>query len=114
MIVLFWMFMILSFMIMLVSLILSKKKIFNREKSSPFECGFDPNCLTRMTFSLQFFFIAIIFLIFDIEITLILPMVLLLKISKTLDLIMIFLSVLIILILGVCHEWTQGALNWKF
>nr|WNV22556.1 NADH dehydrogenase subunit 3 [Psylliodes affinis] len=100
--------MILIFMLNLIS----KKTFYDREKSSPFECGFDPKTPARLPFSLHFFLIGIIFLIFDVEITLLLPLILTLKISNIINysyILMIFIS---ILILGLYHEWNQGTLNW--
>nr|APX40310.1 NADH dehydrogenase subunit 3 [Phratora vulgatissima]ARH55150.1 NADH dehydrogenase subunit 3 [Phratora vulgatissima] len=102
---------IISIMVILVNLI-SKKTFMDREKSSPFECGFDPNSSARLPFSLQFFLIAVIFLIFDVEITLLLPMILMLKLTNIFQYSMIFSFFLIILIMGLYHEWNQGALNW--
>nr|UYI30631.1 NADH dehydrogenase subunit 3 [Aquatica sp. q XF-2022] len=103
---------ILSLLIMTLTSLLSKKTLIDREKSSPFECGFDPKSSARMPFSLQFFLIAMIFLIFDIEITLLLPLVITLKISSIITFSMITSMFITILLLGLYHEWTQGALNW--
>nr|YP_002456391.1 NADH dehydrogenase subunit 3 [Atractomorpha sinensis]ABX11511.1 NADH dehydrogenase subunit 3 [Atractomorpha sinensis] len=98
-------------LVMFVSKTLSKKNN-NREKSSPFECGFDPKSSARMPLSIQFFLIAVIFLIFDIEIALILPAMITMKSSNLLIWSMSMLAFLMILLLGLYHEWNQGALKW--
>nr|AND96119.1 NADH deshydrogenase subunit 3 [Cheironitis hoplosternus] len=102
----------ISLILLTLSSILSKKSFTDREKSSPFECGFDPKSSSRLPFSLQFFLIAMIFLIFDVEITLLIPLILILKISHFLNLLFVMLFFLSILLLGLYHEWNQGALNW--
>nr|QNV11828.1 NADH dehydrogenase subunit 3 [Sinodendron cylindricum] len=102
----------ISFLMMLISSTLSKKTFMDREKSSPFECGFDPKSSSRLPFSLQFFLIAVIFLIFDVEITLLIPMILTMKISNIMNYTIILFFFIMILLVGLYHEWTQGALNW--
>nr|AXS66472.1 NADH dehydrogenase subunit 3 [Coleoptera sp. 24 KM-2017] len=102
----------ITIILMILSTILSKKSFIDREKSSPFECGFDPKSSSRMPFSLQFFLIAVIFLIFDVEITLLIPMIVTMKISNLLNYFLIMSFFLFILLLGLYHEWNQGALNW--
>nr|AXS64801.1 NADH dehydrogenase subunit 3 [Phalacridae sp. KM-2017] len=101
-------------LIMILALnILSKKTFLDREKNSPFECGFDPKNSARLPFSLQFFLIAIIFLIFDVEITLLFPMILIFNFINFFNF-LIFIMFIFILILGLYHEWKQGALNWAY
>nr|QWC54514.1 NADH dehydrogenase subunit 3 [Eugnosta dives] len=105
-------FIILSNIMMFISMILSKKSFYDREKISPFECGFDPKSSARIPFSLHFFLITVIFLIFDVEIALIFPMI------STFSLVNIFIwskisfFFLMILILGLYHEWNQNMLKW--
>nr|WCH54217.1 NADH dehydrogenase subunit 3 [Osphya sp. n.] len=102
---------IIILMITIVNLI-SKKSFIDREKSSPFECGFDPKSSSRLPFSLHFFLIALIFLIFDIEITLLFPLIITLKYNNITNYFIIFLIFILILLIGLFHEWNQGALNW--
>nr|APX40934.1 NADH dehydrogenase subunit 3 [Apteropeda orbiculata] len=104
-------FMITLILIMMLNLV-SKKTFYDREKSSPFECGFDPKTNARLPFSLHFFLIAIIFLIFDVEITLLLPLIMTLKISNLLNYSLVMAFFVLILLIGIYHEWNQGALNW--
>nr|ALO76587.1 NADH deshydrogenase subunit 3 [Paromalus flavicornis] len=103
----------ISLMMMILSSILSKKTFTDREKNSPFECGFDPFNSPRLPFSLQFFLITVIFLIFDVEITLLVPLIMTLKYSIPLSYSMITITFLVILLLGLYHEWKQGALKWS-
>nr|URX53479.1 NADH dehydrogenase subunit 3 [Kalotermitidae sp. 5 AB-2022a] len=98
--------------IMLMTSTLSKKNIEDREKSSPFECGFDPKSSARLPFSLRFFLIAVIFLIFDVEIALLLPMTIVMTTSNMKAWMTISSAFLMILIAGLYHEWNQGALEW--
>nr|YP_009755597.1 NADH dehydrogenase subunit 3 [Aedes koreicus]QIP54106.1 NADH dehydrogenase subunit 3 [Aedes koreicus]UTU97028.1 NADH dehydrogenase subunit 3 [Aedes koreicus]UXX44872.1 NADH dehydrogenase subunit 3 [Aedes koreicus]UXX44885.1 NADH dehydrogenase subunit 3 [Aedes koreicus]UXX44898.1 NADH dehydrogenase subunit 3 [Aedes koreicus] len=104
---------IITVIVMMLATILSKKSIIDREKSSPFECGFDPMNYSRLPFSLRFFLIAIIFLIFDVEIALILPMILIIKSSNIINWSITSLFFILILLLGLYHEWNQGALEWN-
>nr|YP_010693015.1 NADH dehydrogenase subunit 3 [Rhagoletis batava]WCB98144.1 NADH dehydrogenase subunit 3 [Rhagoletis batava]WCB98157.1 NADH dehydrogenase subunit 3 [Rhagoletis batava]WCB98170.1 NADH dehydrogenase subunit 3 [Rhagoletis batava] len=104
---------IISSMMMMLASILSKKTMTDREKCSPFECGFDPKSSSRLPFSLRFFLITIIFLIFDVEIALILPMILIIKTSNIFVWMSTSIIFIIILIIGLYHEWNQGMLNWS-
>nr|AYR05370.1 NADH dehydrogenase subunit 3 [Coleoptera sp. ACP-2013] len=104
----------ISMIVMTIASIISKKTFIDREKSSPFECGFDPKSSARIPFSLQFFLIAVIFLIFDVEITLLLPLIITMKISNLMSFSTIMAIFIIILLIGLFHEWKQGALNWAY
>nr|YP_009371139.1 NADH dehydrogenase subunit 3 [Muscina angustifrons]ARR28374.1 NADH dehydrogenase subunit 3 [Muscina angustifrons] len=106
------MFMMISMIVMMLASTLSKKTIIDREKSSPFECGFDPKSSARLPFSLRFFLITIIFLIFDVEIALILPIILILNYSNLFIWTITSIMFIMILLLGLYHEWNQGMLNW--
>nr|WNH22109.1 NADH dehydrogenase subunit 3 [Scorpaena bergii] len=84
----------------------------DHEKLSPYECGFDPLGSARLPFSLRFFLVAILFLLFDLEIALLLPLPWGDQlISPTLTLIWAVI-VLALLTLGLIYEWTQGGLEW--
>nr|AND97164.1 NADH dehydrogenase subunit 3 [Theopompa sp. FY-2016a] len=104
--------MLITFSVMIITNILSKKNIEDREKSSPFECGFDPMTSSRLPFSLRFFLIAIIFLIFDVEIALILPMTIIPYSSNLMSWLLTSTIFLLILMIGLYHEWNQGSLEW--
>nr|YP_637120.1 NADH dehydrogenase subunit 3 [Adoxophyes honmai]AAY57398.1 NADH dehydrogenase subunit 3 [Adoxophyes honmai] len=105
-------FIISSNIMMFLSMILSKKSFSDREKSSPFECGFDPKSSARLPFSLHFFLITVIFLIFDVEIALIFPMISTFSFVNMIIWTKINYFFMIVLILGLYHEWNQNMLKW--
>nr|AWB99687.1 NADH dehydrogenase subunit 3 [Chagasia sp. SP54_C] len=104
---------IITLIVMILASLLSKKTMIDREKSSPFECGFDPMSSSRLPFSLRFFLIAIIFLIFDVEIALLMPMILIIKSSNMINWSITTVFFIFILLIGLYHEWNQGALEWN-
>nr|QZK22175.1 NADH dehydrogenase subunit 3 [Amitermes sp. QLD_277] len=104
---------LLSSAIMILATLISKKMNEDREKSSPFECGFDPKNSARLPFSSRFFLIAVIFMIFDVEIALLLPMPITMLTSNIKSWLIISSVFLAILIIGLYHEWNQGSLEWS-
>nr|ASL06224.1 NADH dehydrogenase subunit 3 [Lymantria dispar dispar]AST23741.1 NADH dehydrogenase subunit 3 [Lymantria dispar]AST23754.1 NADH dehydrogenase subunit 3 [Lymantria dispar]AST23767.1 NADH dehydrogenase subunit 3 [Lymantria dispar]AST23780.1 NADH dehydrogenase subunit 3 [Lymantria dispar] len=110
----FMMSIMISNIMMILALLLSKKSFYDREKSSPFECGFDPKSSARIPFSLHFFLITVIFLIFDVEIALIFPIIPLFKMVSFLIWSKVSIFFILILIIGLFHEWNQNMLNWTY
>nr|YP_009178613.1 NADH dehydrogenase subunit 3 [Himantura uarnak]AKU46818.1 NADH dehydrogenase subunit 3 [Himantura uarnak] len=82
------------------------------EKLSPYECGFDPLGTARLPFSLRFFLVAILFLLFDLEIALLLPLPWGNQLSSPLITSMWATLILLLLTLGLIYEWSQGGLEW--
>nr|YP_010943433.1 NADH dehydrogenase subunit 3 [Gammarus nipponensis]WLS55462.1 NADH dehydrogenase subunit 3 [Gammarus nipponensis] len=103
---------LLALTLITLAFIVGKKNHTNREKFTPFECGFDPNKKARAPFSLRFFLITVLFLIFDVELSLLLPLGLLTQSSEPLNIIFASSIVSFILIIGLLHEWNQGVLTW--
>jgi len=88
----------------IITHIFSKKLIKDRELSSPFECGFSTKDEGRLPFSLRFFLVALIFLIFDVELLLLFPFLRGLNYSYSLVIIMSYFLFLFILSLGLFYE----------
>ena len=90
---------------------LSAKTFSDRNKLSPFECGFRSKDRARLPFSIRFFLIALIFLIFDVELVLLFPFFLALG-SSTTPLIFSILSVFVVVLTGgLYYEWGNGILE---
>nr|WNH20822.1 NADH dehydrogenase subunit 3 [Pseudanthias bicolor] len=82
------------------------------EKLSPYECGFDPVGSARLPFSLRFFLVAILFLLFDLEIALLLPLPWGDQLTSPLLTFFWASAILVLLTLGLIYEWIQGGLEW--
>nr|YP_009254175.1 NADH dehydrogenase subunit 3 [Rhabdophis tigrinus]ANC62861.1 NADH dehydrogenase subunit 3 [Rhabdophis tigrinus] len=81
-------------------------------KMSPYECGFDPLGSARTPISIQFFLIAILFILFDLEIILLLPIPWSMNTNPPNTAILLTLTILLILTAGLMYEWSQGGLEW--
>lgn len=101
----------ISFLVLVLGMGLSMRVLRDREKSSPFECGFDPKNSARLPFSTRFFLLAVIFLIFDIEIALIMPLPVIISLSIFYELTLGGTFFFLILVLGLLHEWREGSLD---
>nr|YP_001491507.1 NADH dehydrogenase subunit 3 [Chaetodontoplus septentrionalis]BAF80422.1 NADH dehydrogenase subunit 3 [Chaetodontoplus septentrionalis] len=84
----------------------------DQEKLSPYECGFDPLGSARLPFSIRFFLVAILFLLFDLEIALLLPLPWGDQLTSPLMTFLWASAVLALLTLGLAYEWLQGGLEW--
>nr|YP_010379990.1 NADH dehydrogenase subunit 3 [Saurida nebulosa]UDF87812.1 NADH dehydrogenase subunit 3 [Saurida nebulosa] len=82
------------------------------EKLSPYECGFDPLGSARLPFSLRFFLVAILFLLFDLEIALLLPLPWGDQLNDPTQTLFWATAILVLLTLGLVYEWIQGGLEW--
>nr|ADZ14906.1 NADH dehydrogenase subunit 3 [Ocyphaps lophotes]AGC78810.1 NADH dehydrogenase subunit 3 [Ocyphaps lophotes] len=82
------------------------------EKLSPYECGFDPLGSARLPFSIRFFLVAILFLLFDLEIALLLPLPWASQLQSPTTTLTWASTLILLLTLGLIYEWVQGGLEW--
>ena len=82
----------------------------SNEKFSPFECGFDPLTGSRSAFTTRYFILVIIFLIFDVELSLLFPLVSVHQGSNYLDPIIPLVGV-VLLSAGIFHEKNEGSIQ---
>nr|WRY71256.1 NADH dehydrogenase subunit 3 [Dermacentor reticulatus] len=109
----FYLLMILLILIMLYIMffLMNFKNLENKEKNSPFECGFDPFSISRVPFSLKFFLIGIIFLVFDVEIVVIIPFPLF-STNKNLIFTVSFITINLLILMGLLYEYKFSMLDW--
>ncbi|MDQ2069129.1 NADH-quinone oxidoreductase subunit A [Natronospira bacteriovora] len=101
----------LGVVLLLVGLILGPQNP-DSEKNSPYECGFEAFEDTRMKFDVRYYLVAILFIIFDLEIAFLFPWAVALGDIGVFGFtaMMIFLAVLVV---GFIYEWKKGALEWE-
>jgi len=82
------------------------------EKLSPYECGFEAFEDARMKFDVRYYLIAILFILFDLEIAFLFPWAVVLREIGVFGLVamLVFLAILTI---GFIYEWMKGALEWE-
>ena len=84
----------------------------NEAKYSPYECGFEAFEDSRMKFDVRYYLVAILFILFDLEIAFLFPWAVALKEIGPVGFwaMMIFLAILVV---GFAYEWKKGALDWE-
>nr|YP_010620155.1 NADH dehydrogenase subunit 3 [Herposiphonia versicolor]WAX04191.1 NADH dehydrogenase subunit 3 [Herposiphonia versicolor] len=102
---------ILSIFLFFLSYIIISQKS-DQEKLSAYECGFNPFEDARLTFDIRFYLVAILFLIFDLEISFLFPWIIALN-SLNFFVFWSMIFFLFILTIGFIYEWFKGALEWE-
>nr|YP_009870352.1 NADH dehydrogenase subunit 3 [Chiropodomys gliroides]QKJ82559.1 NADH dehydrogenase subunit 3 [Chiropodomys gliroides] len=102
---------LLSFTLISIAFWLPQMNLYS-EKANPYECGFDPNSSARLPFSMKFFLVAITFLLFDLEIALLLPLPWAIQTTNTFIMMITAFILISILSLGLAYEWLQKGLEW--
>ncbi len=84
----------------------------DQKKNSPYECGFEAFEDSRMKFDVRYYLVAILFIIFDLEIAFLFPWAVVLDQIGWFGFIamMVFLTILVV---GFVYEWKKGALQWE-
>jgi NADH-quinone oxidoreductase subunit A len=82
------------------------------EKLSPYECGFEAFEDARMRFDVRYYLVAILFILFDLEIAFLFPWAVVLEQIGTFGFVsmLVFLAILVV---GFIYEWRKGALDWE-
>nr|UFK29087.1 NADH dehydrogenase subunit 3 [Geomys breviceps] len=101
----------LSMLLTLIAFWIPQMNIYS-EKVHPYECGFDPMNSAHLPFSMKFFLVAITFLLFDLEIALLLPLPWASQYPNIQSMVILSLALIIILALGLAYEWTNKGLEW--
>jgi len=102
---------LVSVVVMILPKILAKEKP-QKDKLSAYECGFEPFGDARGQFDIRFYLVAILFIIFDLEVAFLIPWAINLKAIGAFGFwsMMVFLLVLTV---GFIYEWKKGALDWE-
>lgn len=108
-------FLIFSFIFGIIPVIIGSllaPKNPNKEKLSQYECGFEPFDDSRMKFNVKFYFVGILFIIFDLEIAFLFPWAVCIDFIDLSGFIAMGIF-LLILTIGFIYEWKKGALEWE-
>jgi NADH-quinone oxidoreductase subunit A len=104
-------FILIGFLLFFLSFLLVYQKQ-NNEKISSYECGFNPFSDARNKFEVRYYLVAILFIIFDLELLFLFPWIIC---FNTLNYVGIYIMIwfLFILTVGFIYEWYEGALDWS-
>jgi NADH-ubiquinone oxidoreductase chain 3 len=103
---------LLSLIFSLLPSVLGQKDSAHTSMVDSFECGFERFSTSRLPFSLKFFLVVMVFLVFDIEIVILLPYCLMLTHLNSINVLLGLGISLFILLFGLLLEWYQGSFEW--
>jgi NADH-quinone oxidoreductase subunit A len=107
-------FFLIALLLPVVLLFVSRllhRQVFGREKLLPYECGIDPIGDARDRFSVRFYIVAMLFLVFDVEIVFLFPWAIIYDKLALFGLVEMFIFIAI-LVVGYYYAWRKGALEW--
>lgn len=102
----------LSTIMLVISYLLSDKNLYY-EKISGYECGFDPFSDAREPFSIKFYLISILFILFDIELIYFFPWVAIIKASHAFSVFFTMYVFFILLVIGFYYEWKKESITFE-
>jgi len=85
----------------------------NKAKSDPYECGLPSEVTRTFRFGLSFYMIAMLFILFDIEVVFLYPVGVLLNVSNSVFVLVEIVLFVFVLLVGFVYVWRRGALNWR-
>jgi NADH-quinone oxidoreductase subunit A len=90
---------------------LVQRRVFEKNKLSPYECGIDPIGDARERFSVRFYIVAMLFLVFDVEVVFLFPWAVIYDKLALFGLVemLVFIGILVV---GYYYAWRKGALEW--
>lgn len=111
---LFFFILFLSFALCFLSYLLGKKSLKYYEFIRAFECGNELIFKGGISFSLRYFLVIIVFIIFDVEIALLLPIGFASSGVSWDHILLVSIFLVLVLLLGLFYEWNQGSLSWVY
>lgn len=107
----FFLVLIICIILFVISFLLSKNNP-DKEKLSAYECGFAPFTDARQKFDIRFYLVAILFIIFDLEVVFLFPWAIVIDSLNFFGFFNMFIF-LFVLTVGFAYEWISGALDWE-
>ena len=85
----------------------------NKAKSDPYECGLPTEVTRNFRFGLSFYMIAMLFILFDIEVIFLYPVGVIMKAAHSVFVLVEVIVFVVLLLVALVYVWRKGALNWR-
>ena len=85
----------------------------NKAKSDPYECGLPSEVTRTFRFGLSFYMIAMLFILFDIEVVFLYPVGVIMKLAHSVFVLVEVIVFVVLLLVALVYVWRKGALDWR-